>query len=208
VRLLALIALMFSGCSSMPKVKLPWNSRAAEQAKMNEVTKPKKDRSEMTFEERMDDHDAKLEFDPSAANFGSKKSFGTRAARTGGFYFQDRVRTKDFGARDFSTKDAWMSGKGFETKAAPVKESWLSQLTARTKTYDTRQARDAGKAATVRALPDGERPFLVKGRRQGALDANGREQIPMGTNDLGPAYSGEIKQMTIEDVKKLLNKGP
>jgi hypothetical protein len=207
VRLLALTALIFSGCSSMPKMTLPWNSRAAEQAKMNEVTKAKKSRAEMTFEERLDDRDEQLEFDPSAANFGSKQAFGTRAARTGGFHFQDRVRTREFGTDGFSTKDAWMSGKTYGTKAAPVKESWFSKLTARTKTYGTREARDAGKAASVRALPDGERPFLVQGRTQAALDASGREQVPMGVNDIGPSYTGDLKPLTVEDVKKLLNKG-
>ena len=211
VRLLAIIALLFTGCSSMPKMKLPWNSRAAEQAKMNEATKPKKPRSEMTFEERLNDHDETAEFNPAAANFGSLKSYGTNSARTGGFYVKESsVRTKEFlGAGGFSTKEAWMNGMAYNnTKSAYVKESWFSRLTAPSKKYETREAPGGDKAAPVRVSNDADRSYLGKGRIQPVLDSHGREQIPFGTNDGGPSWNGEMKPLTIDDVKKLLNKGP
>ena len=47
---------------------------------------------------------------------------------------------------------------------------------------------------------------MAQGRRQAQLDANGREMIPMGNHDMGPSWSGELKPLTIEDVKGLLNK--
>ena len=87
-----------------------------------------------------------------------------------------------------------------------MKSSWLSRLTARTKTYPTTAARDAGKAVPIRALPGGDRTFAGVGRTQPALDAAGREAIPFGTTDGGPSYTGDLRPLTIEDVKKLLNK--
>ena len=128
-------------------------------------------------------------------------------ARTNEFYFEDRVRTKSFTSRDFATKQAWMTGAKFETKEAPVKTSWFSRLTARTKSYDTKSLSDAPKAVAVRALPGGDRSFIGKGRRQADYDTHGPGAQALGVVDGGQSYSGDLRELkTIEDIRSLLNK--
>ena len=147
------------------------------------------------------------EFNMAAMHGGSAKEFRTKGAYSNEFQYVDRVRTKDFYTRDYVSKKAWMGDVKFATKAAPTKESWFARRTARSdKTYATKESRDANREHGTRALPGGERPFLNQGRRQADLDATGKDKIPFGTTDLGPSWSGELKPLTVEDVKGLLNK--
>ena len=206
MRLLPLIALLLAGCaSSKNKDALnpaTANSRAVEQMRMNEVEGGETHRGA----EIMAPNQNKT-FDTRAANFGTAASIGSRQARTGEFHFEDRVRTKPFGTRDFSTKNAAMADKNYETKEAPTKESWFSRLTARTKKYETREARDASKTAETRALPGGDKAYFAKGRKQAAYDTQGPAAMAQGGDRYGgQSWSGDVKPMTIEDVKQLLNK--
>jgi hypothetical protein len=208
MRLLTLLlATMLGGCASK-KVDQQYdpataNTRATEQMRMRAVTG-----GEVASERgaQVLVADPNKEFNPSAARFGRPASVGAKAAHVNEFQFVDRVRTKDFGTRDYTTKGAWMGDLKFGTKEARTKESWFAKKSARTKTFDTKEARDASKSATTRALPGGDRSFLGQGRRQADLDSTGREKIPFGTTDMGPSWTGDLKTLTIEDVKGLLNK--
>ena len=202
-----LLATMLGGCASK-KVDQQYdaataNTRAVEQMRMREVT-----RGEVTSVRGAEIlvADPTKEFNPSTARFGRPASVGTKSASSNEFYFVDKTRTKDFATRDFTTKGAWMGDLKYGTKEARTKESWFSKKTARTKSFDTKEARDASKTAATRALPGGDRAFLVQGRRQADLDTNGRDKMPFGTTDMGPSWSGELKTLTIDDVKGLLNK--
>ena len=146
------------------------------------------------------------EFNLGAMRTGAAREFKGNAARTNEFQFVDKTRTRAFGTKDFSTKGAWMGNAKFATKEAPTKDSWFARRTARVKDYETREARDASKTAATRALPGGDRQFLVQGRTQAQLDATGRANIPFGTTTAGPSWSGDLKPLTIDDVKALLNK--
>lgn len=206
MRLLLLMALLLAGCaSSKNKDALnaaTANSRAVEQMRMNEVEGGESHRGA----EIMAPNQNKT-FDTRAANFGTASAIGSRQARTGEFHFVDRVRTKPFGTRDFSTKEAAMADAKFETKEAPTKESWFSRLTARTKSYKTSEARDASKTAETRALPGGDKAYFAKGRKQGAYDSKSPAAMAQGGDRSdGQSWSGDLKPMTIEDVKQLLNK--
>jgi hypothetical protein len=88
-----------------------------------------------------------------------------------------------------------------------VRESWFSRMTARTKSYDTRSAAVANKTASTRPLVQGDKPFLGKGRRQAAYDTHGwaAQNMP-GDRSGGQSWSGDLRPMTVDDVKKLLNK--
>lgn len=195
--MLPLIAVLLAGCSSSKPMKLPWNTRAQEQSRMNAATSPHAGRSETDLLK----HDPKKEFPLAQANTTGARSYPTGKAGTGEFQFMDRVRTKNYSTGAFATKNAWMGDYRYETKSAPVRESWFARLTSRTKTYETREARDTGKTAPTKALPDGDRPFLAQGRRQADFDRNGpASQIPK------QSWEGDLKPLTIEDVKKLLNK--
>ena len=203
MRFLPLLALLFGGCAAVKSVGLPWNSRTKEQARLNAAVSPKPENREAEILRP----DVTKSFDPRAANFGSARSFRTTAARTNEFYLVDKTRTKSFATREFGTKGAWGANTGYATKEAPTKESWFSKLTARTKSYPTRENWEAGKKSETRALPGGDRAFFAKGRRQAALDKDGAAGQAIGGDRLGgQSWSGDLKPLTIEDVKTLLNK--
>ena len=203
MRFLPLLALLLSGCSAVNSIQLPWNSRTHEQAKLNAVTEPKP----TTREEEILRPNATKSFNPSAANFGSNRSISTNAARTNEFHFADRTRTKGFSTRDFGTKPAWGTDTGYATKDAPTKDSWFARLTSPTKSYATRDNWEAGKTSETRVLPGGDLKFVAKGRRQAELEKNGAAGQAMGGDrESGQSWSGDLKPLSIQDVKTLLNK--
>ena len=179
------------------------NARAIEQVRMRAITSGE---VASTRGAEIQVADPNKEFNLGAMRSAGSRTFQSKGARTDEFQFVDRVRTREFGTREYASKNAWMGDMKFATKAAPTKNSRYAQRSASTKTYETREARDAGKSMEVRALPGGDRAFVAEGRRQAALDANGRQTIPLGQRDLGPSWSGDLKPLTVDDVKQLLNK--
>jgi hypothetical protein len=206
-----LLAGLLAGCAS---TKVPdqydakkANSRAVEQRRMQVVEAvnsgawaPASQRGQEVLAPKP------KEFDLGSLRLGSARTFKGKGADTHEFHYVNKTQTRGFVSKEYSTKGAWMGDAKFATKDAPTKSSWFARRSAATKSYATRGARDATKEASTRALPGGDRAFLVQGRRQAELDANGRQTIPMGTTTMGPSWSGELKPLTIEDVKGLLNK--
>ena len=193
---------LLGGCAGEKKTSLwPWNSRAQEQQRLNAATAP----TPRTREDEILKPDETKEFNPSAANFGGR-SFATKSANSNAFQFVDRTRTKGFTTRDFETEEA-RGMKDYATKDAPTKESWFSKLSARTKTYETKESRDAGKTSETRTLLGSDRTFEARGRRQAALDKDGAAGQPIGGDrEGGQSWSGDLKPLTIQDVRALLNK--
>jgi len=178
-------------------------SRATEQKRLNAATSPQ----QVSREEQLLRPDLNKEFNPGNAKFGGSRAFTTKAADSGKFHFVDKTRTKGFGTKGYATQEASDAGAKFETKEAATKESWYSKLTAKTKGYDTRADRDANKKSETRALPDGDQKFIAKGRRQSELDKTGAATHPLGgIRDSGDSWSGDLKPLSIQDVKSLLNK--
>ena len=151
--------------------------------------------------------DLTKEFNPSVANFGSGRSVTGKNAATNAFYFQNKTRTKSFATGVFSTKQAAGMDSKYATKTAETKESWFARLTAPTKKYATRESADANKGLQGKVLPGSERKFVAIGRRQAEMDRNGASTMPQGgERDSGQSWSGELRPMSIQDVKSLLNK--
>ena len=184
--------------------RLPWNSRTKEQTRLNAATAPKP----TSREEQVMKPDLTKEFNPSAANFGSGRSMVGKKAATGEFQFVDKTRTKSFATKELAAKQAWGTTSQYETKTAEPKESWFARLTAPSKSYATRESSDAGKGLQARELPSAEKKFVARGRRQAELDKNAAAgAVPMGGDrDVGQSWSGEVRPLTIQDVKTLLNK--
>lgn len=190
-----------------PLFRLPWNSRTKEQARLNAAMAPKP----TNREEELMRPDMTKEFNPAATNFGAGRSISGKAATTRSFQYENKTRTKTFATKGFATKEAAGSQSQFATKTAATKESWYSKLTARTKTYDTRESRDANKGLQGSALPGSDLKFYARGRRQAELDAQraqGRGPlIPLGWDrEAGQSWNGDLKPLSIQDVKTLLNK--
>ena len=178
-------------------------SRSREQQRLNAATTPKP----TSRDDQIMKPDMTRAFNPSAANFGSGLSLTGKPAAAGTFHFVDRTRTKSFEAGTFAPKQAWGSDSKFATKSMPVKASWFSRLTAPTKTYATRESRDAGRGLQGATLPGSEKKFVAIGRRQAEMDRNGSAMMPVGgERESGQSWSGDLKPMSIQDVKSLLNK--
>ena len=136
-------------------------------------------------------------FRHSPGTFQSSKSAASKE-----FYFEQKVTPKGYNARAFSgTKSAWMGDFKFSTKAAAAQGRYEIPNAAKpaaVKTAPTKEAREVGKTAATRELPQANRPYLGKEaeKMRTPIDMNNQ---PRWTNDLR-----ELK--TIEDVKALLNK--
>jgi hypothetical protein len=150
----------------------------------------------------LDAPDLKREFNlEQMTPFGrSKSEFQVRDARTNSFYFQQKFTPKGYEAGSFRTKTAWDSDfkfatkdartKSFETKAAPVKAA------------PVKEAPDAGKSAATREFYDANRTTAFKGRNQALFDKEG----PAGQAKIGPGWSGDLKTLTVDDIREILNK--
>jgi hypothetical protein len=183
--------------------RLPWNSRAKEQQRLNAVVQPKP----TSREEEIMRPDITKQFNLGSAKFGSGMSVTGKKAATSEFYFENKTRTKSFATSALVTKPAWGSDSKFATKSAETKESWFARLTARTKSYETRESRDANKGLQGRVVPGSDKNFVARGRRQADLDRNGAAGIlPGGDRDAGQSWAGDVKPLSIQDVRSLLNK--
>ena len=204
MRFLPLLAMLLTGCSATKAVHFPWSSRGQEQARMNAATSPK---AQTRDEESILHPDETKAFNPGAARFGAGRTAYTKSAQTNEFYFTNKTRAGSFDTRGYATREASGTGTEYATKEAPSKESWFSRLTARSKKYATNESRDAGKTVGTRALPGADEAFVAKGRKQAALDKDGAAAgFERGGPDSGMSWSGDLKPLTIQDVKKLLNK--
>ncbi len=155
--------------------------------------------------------DTTKQFNLASANFGSGRTITGGKAATSEFQFVNKTRTKAFETGTFATKPAWGTDSKFTTKTAETKESWFARKTAPTKTYATNETWDANKGLQGQVLPGSERKFLVRGRRQAEYDADRAEgKAPKvsfgGDRDNGQSWSGDVRPLSIQDVKQLLNK--
>ena len=127
--------------------------------------------------------------------------FRTKDANSDGFYFQQKFKPKGYEARGFETKGWWAGDFKFSTKEATPKGKYempSATRTADTKAAPVKDARDAGKTAATRDLPDGRRPYL--GQEAAKM------KTPLDPTNL-PKITNEMHELkTVEDVKALLNK--
>ena len=158
---------------------------------------------EKTMEERiLSKPDPKKIFDLQQSAFGSGRSYGTSKARTSNFQYEDKVRTKNYSTRGFyGAKSSWQGDIKFSTAQANTKGKYeIPNATkqADTKTMPTKEAYDANKTVAVNSLSDGKRPYL----------GQEAERIHKGINPNQPnvGWRGDLKEMTIDDVREILNK--
>lgn len=124
------------------------------------------------------------------------REFNTTGARTPSFSFEQKFQPKEYRSSEFRAKNWWGGGFKFSTGEARTKTYETKEAPSRT--APTRDAREAGKTAATRDLPDGRREYLgpEAARTKKPLQP---EELPKITNDLRKIES-------VEDVKELLNK--
>ena len=149
--------------------------------------------------DRIDHPDRTLRFDPADKKFGVSAVVGDKQAQVKSFSFgkQSAIYGGDgaFRTKAFSSKDS-----GFKTEAYAAKASALSQRNSfaqadkgfGTKPMDVREAPAANKSAAVRDYVLSEKPYNWRGKRQDTMDE----------------VTKDNKNLTVDQVRELLNKGP
>lgn len=170
------------------------------------TTKPFVDDSKRTLQDRLEHPNLEKSFDSTKGSPVANRSVGGRKASTKEFSTRG-FSAREFSARDFAGSKPALFGKGkFDTAAAPTKgrnEIPNADAKAPTQAVAVKSTWDAGKKVDTRTASGAGREFVVKGRSQDRLDIEKNQ--PRGTSTpIG--YTGDLKSLTIQDVRELLNK--
>lgn len=154
-------------------------------------------------------------FDPSRSGVGTIRPYGTGGARTKEFNYDQKARTGNFLTRAFGgSKSSFATDKKFAAGEAYVKGKYAlpdSKVDA-AKTMDLKRAREGEKVATTNAAHDSTRPYLGREQKKlgSAIDPKTLADWRSGETVLYNATSVDrastLKQMTIGDIRELLNK--
>lgn len=153
-------------------------------------------------------------FDPSRSGVGTIRPYGTGATRTKEFNYDQKARTGNFLTRAFGgSKSNFATDKKYAAGEAYVKGKYaVSDSKMGSKTVDTRKVRDGEKVAATSATHDSTRPYL--GRETNKLGnsidpktlADWRSGETVIYNGAAIDRASTFKQMTIGDIRELLNK--
>jgi hypothetical protein len=145
------------------------------------------------------------EFDTRQSRFGNRSSVKAKPARTKSFNPSQNYSAKSFRSKEYGgTKTAWSGDFRQVDKKAPTKGRYEVANATRevpVKTKDVADARESNKGAGTREYA-GLRSFWKRGRSQDRFDKEGG--LPQDEKPVG--WTGELKPMTIDDVRELLNK--
>jgi hypothetical protein len=132
----------------------------------------------------------------------SKSEFTAHGAQTSSFYIHQKYTPKGYDTNGFRTKTAWDSDFKFSTKAARTKTYETKEAAAASKTAAVKDAREGSKTAATREFYEANRKTSFTGRNQALFDKEG----PAAQAKVGASWSGNLKQLTVEDVREILNK--
>ena len=140
-------------------------------------------------------------FDMGSMRTGQSKTFNTGSAYVKDFNYVQKTTTGSYGTRSFwGSKQSAFAGQRYATGEARTSGNYVipnATKKADTKTAAVKAARESNKTLAVRDVPDANRPFLGKEseRMNRTVDPN----TPVG-------WEGNLKEMSIEDLRGLLNK--
>lgn len=159
------------------------------------------------------------EFDPNRSGVGAARKFGTGGARVKDFNFQQKVGAEGYVTRDFrGAKANAAAERKFATADANAKGRYTipnADQRVCDKAATTKALWDGTKVAETRDLHDGKRPFLgpesknlskITDPKEMAnwRAGGGGEQVTYGNGTV--ERLGTLKQLSIDDVRELLNK--
>jgi hypothetical protein len=220
----ALLILALAGCATSPQK----SSRAAK--KMEQQMATENTRSvEMRRMSRVEngevnsargaavvEYDPNKVYDPMTHATAAARSYGTKDAATKDFYTDRHLRVDTYQTRDFyDSKTNSAAQRKFATSEANTKGKFAipnADKAAATKTASTKTSSEASKVAATRDLPDGGREFLGPERKKlgtsySAKDlANWRNGESVGYSDGAIDKTGSFKNLSIDDIRDLLNK--
>ena len=152
-------------------------------------------------------------FDPNTATFGARKYSPKSAPKAKEFQFDQRYTPTAYQVKPYAgEKTSWWSRLNFFSKSANTKGKYEVpniNKPADVKTVPVKTAADATRMASVRDLPDGRRRYL--GAESKKLDKavdptkqpDWRRMMSTGRT---MEDTGELKELTIGDIRELLNK--
>jgi hypothetical protein len=167
------------------------------------VTLASAQKQEKTLEERLlGKPDVTKAFDvrQGSTYFGGQ-AFRTTDARVIDFFFTQRMAPKGYATTEFKgSKGTWFGDFHFSTKEASAKGKYEIPNAAKkadTKTMPVADAREHDKTKPTNSFANGKRPYLgPEAERLHLL-------LPA---DRAVGWTGDLKPMTIDDVRTLLNK--
>lgn len=168
-------------------------------------------------------------FNLKSMTTGSSRTFNTGSANVKEFNYVQKVTTKSYKAGGFwGSKQSAFSDQRFAARAARTSGNYeIPNATkkADTKTAATKEAREANLAMTVQTLPDGSRQYLGKEAKKLKTPVDPKEAAnwrganamvttggDMGQSTGGRKYItpveryGQMKEISIEELRELLNK--
>lgn len=157
---------------------------------------------EKTLEQRLlGKPDITKAFDLRQGSTFGRQSFRTDKARVKEFYFTQKMSPKDYATRDFNgSKGTWFGDFRFTTQEAGSKGKYEIPNAAKkadTKTMPVADAREHDKLMATSPFAKGKRSYL------GPEADRVHRAVPA---DKPVGWTGDLKPMTIDDVRTLLNK--
>ena len=126
---------------------------------------------------------------------------GTRGAEVNTFYFVDHVRTREFLTHSLYGQHKYWAGDFKYDTTTTNNNHTFAVKPFETKTVDTKAASESGKESATKAYATGE--YRGRGKSQDRFDKEGSDAfkgpVPIG-------LGGDMHQMTMEEVRDLLNK--
>ena len=216
-----LLALLGAGCASQKTAqqleaeKKQENSRTVESQRMHVLDGNGFSGTKRWAEIAVLDPDKT--YDPSRSSVGGR-TYDTGHARVKEFYYDQKAHPGSYGTRDFyGSKKDWSGDLKYAARDANTHGRYAipnATKTAATKTAATKEAWDSGKTAATHGLHDGQREYLgpeskklrtpVDPASQGDWRNAGRESV-VNSGTSVEKYT-TLKQLTIEDIRELLNK--
>ena len=156
-------------------------------------------------------------FDPSHATASAAHSYGTSQAHTKDFNTDRNIRLDTYQTRDFyGSKPNQAGQRTYATGEAATKGKYLltdATKKAGTKTAATKEAWDANKVAPTHALADGSRLYLGPERKKLNQQIDAKELANWRNGGESVIYTdgaiekvSNVKQLSIDDIRELLNK--
>ncbi|HEV7404365.1 MAG TPA: hypothetical protein VGO11_15600 [Chthoniobacteraceae bacterium] len=147
-----------------------------------------------------------LSYDTNQSAFGSRSASNSttnKVAKTGDF------STRSFLAREFISKPyagtekrSWFANLFFPAKSANTSGKYEIPNAAQpygTKEAPTKDARDSGKTAATNAFASTDLQYLKRNRFDASIKPAPSQEKTVG-------YTGDLRPMSIDDVRELLNK--
>jgi len=219
------MTVVLAGCAT-PQEKAARQQAKAERQVVDETTRANERKRMLAIENRevnsqrgaqILEYNLNSTFDPNKATTAATHGYKTGKAQTKDFYSDRQMHVDTFQTKDFSTKSDQAAQHQYATNDANLKTKFLNLFatkSAKTKAAEVKESPDANKVAATRALPDGKRQYLGPESRKLSQPVNatdlanwrsgGGESVNYSDGTVEKAST--IKQLSIDDIRDLLNK--